>query len=1519
MNKKKIMFGTLIASAVLGVSACSKDVTPTEWSTTPSSAVEQQWNVAFNVEGGTEIQTITVKNGSKITKPNDPQKNGYIFKGWYKESACNYEWIFDVDVVTANTTLYAKWEEKAPSPEPEPTPEEKYSVTYVINGHGEQPEVVADVKNLPSELPILTDEGYSFIGWYLNEELTEEAQSGAAITANTTLYAKWEENVYTISFEINGYGEQPASLNNVKLVQNLPVLTADDMIFEGWYEDEGLQNKVTLDTKLVNDITLYAKWIKTAFKDFLDNGNVKYATNFKDSAEEILYAEKAGSYAQNYKWYATVSNLSALNDNYIAAIENGYLHIYDKSTETEYVGMKLEDIYSSVIEIKTRIKVNYSGSSWKILTLNGIDGKSILDITTLGDNTKLGYSLYEEKSTDYLTISENQDIDIAILFDLSSGKISISLSQGSVTKEWNDIDARVKDNDGNVDDSMPLAISSIIFKTSGAKAREINVDWFGIRVVEEKLDEWKEYITKYVNITNSSINKANYQLSIDAIDSAYTDVLEKINIASTMNDVLQAYIDYVQTVNSVKSDEEIKAEEYKPEILQKIEELRAEKQSQYTITPDNEKDDFQNTNSFNQCFDKALVQIDSASSIQAMDEIYSSLENDIASLKKNAEILAEYCDYIYKQSLAFIEQNGPYSYNEQEIKEILDRYETEYASKDSKADIRELYSQFEQDILNVRNDDAELSYQKELATSEINFYLDDEINALEGYDDVKESIKNVKSDAIVSISKSLSIEELNIIVKTAQNSIDTLYNSTIMSLDELKKDALNNLKEYALNVCKNYPDIKDQIDELIDENIFDEAENSEDINTIYNSKISEIDGIVANYNLDIYKQKSQENLAQEIKRLKDDLKSEQLKKNLQDYYDSNILAFEQATDEKEVDDLYTRIIVGAQEIYDNRVNEEYTVTFTNAEGSLILHYGESLDPFMIHITSLNVISYSVNDEEYGYDNPYVVYDDVIITLTFEDKIDFNNSVVWKAADKKVAVGTPLVTNNSLFTLNVTKATGEAGWEYLDNVNDKNKNTTTALRTENFAAGDNTASRPSVVFTINDNLSSFTVNFALSDSKFGSNRTGNVHFVIDGKDKVFEYSTSAVQYGTAVFNDLVSGTQIEMYADNLNTGSRIFLFDVEALLDDESAPKLVSIKWGEDATPTKYAYYEKIEGVELPYDEEKGYFAGWYQDSELTVLFEDGTKYKSYTDITLYPKYSKTNVSISYKCNEETGNCDFFVKPGTKGVDWEVEAPKAADGYIFLGWYNVSDNTLVDFSQITAGAYDIYARYEKLNVKITYKVEGLDDKVEEIYLNEGVKGFKNEYTPSVDGYNFLGWYQEGKDTEFDFSEVTAGEYVLIAKMEAQTSKIVTVGFDQSNLSTEIDSTKINAGYLDEYDIIDMHLGHGSAQVDTSKNIIKLGGKTSKTNYILIDLSKYTGSASVKLSSKDGADGRNMFVSEKQSNAVSDAVKDSCITGVKNTIVSASFELECGKKYWLCTDNTCILAELSITLDVLKLAQ
>ena len=69
----------------------------------------QTHTVTFDTNGGSAVGPVTVDANSTVTEPIDPTKSGYNFGGWYKENTFQTPWNFDTDTVTANLTLYAKW------------------------------------------------------------------------------------------------------------------------------------------------------------------------------------------------------------------------------------------------------------------------------------------------------------------------------------------------------------------------------------------------------------------------------------------------------------------------------------------------------------------------------------------------------------------------------------------------------------------------------------------------------------------------------------------------------------------------------------------------------------------------------------------------------------------------------------------------------------------------------------------------------------------------------------------------------------------------------------------------------------------------------------------------------------------------------------------------------------------------------------------------------------------------------------------------------------------------------------------------------------------------------------------------------------------------------------------------------------------------------------------------------------------------------------------------------------------
>ncbi len=129
-----------------------------------------------------EPKTTTAATFTDDLLPTFDNVPGYHFDGWYADEALTQQ-VNNLTSITGNMTLHAKWTQTA------------FTVSYEENlvGVGDFLPDAELVTSIPSILPSLTDPNgnYQFVDWYTDPACTTAATPGAAITADTTLYAKW--------------------------------------------------------------------------------------------------------------------------------------------------------------------------------------------------------------------------------------------------------------------------------------------------------------------------------------------------------------------------------------------------------------------------------------------------------------------------------------------------------------------------------------------------------------------------------------------------------------------------------------------------------------------------------------------------------------------------------------------------------------------------------------------------------------------------------------------------------------------------------------------------------------------------------------------------------------------------------------------------------------------------------------------------------------------------------------------------------------------------------------------------------------------------------------------------------------------------------------------------------------------------------------------------------------------------------------------------------------------------------
>ena len=139
----------------------------------------KQFLVTFDSNGGTPIESVKVKEKSQVSKPNDPEKEGYVFLGWTENGK-----VYDFNTkITNNITLVASYEIKKENVE-------NYIIKFDTDGGSAiLDQVVEKNKNvkMPEE-PVR--EGYIFKGWYFDDE---EYNFDTPVIKNLNLKARWEK------------------------------------------------------------------------------------------------------------------------------------------------------------------------------------------------------------------------------------------------------------------------------------------------------------------------------------------------------------------------------------------------------------------------------------------------------------------------------------------------------------------------------------------------------------------------------------------------------------------------------------------------------------------------------------------------------------------------------------------------------------------------------------------------------------------------------------------------------------------------------------------------------------------------------------------------------------------------------------------------------------------------------------------------------------------------------------------------------------------------------------------------------------------------------------------------------------------------------------------------------------------------------------------------------------------------------------------------------------------------------
>ena len=176
MNIKSLYYLTFILAFVGLFAACDNPTSSTKNTTSV-------YTVTFKANGGSPApQSQVISQGGKVTEPAVMTKTGYGFGGWYKEAALINLWNLSTDVVTGNTTLYAKWDSNY------------HTVSFAANGGNPTPQQ----QNIAHGGKVIKPQdmskaGFKFEGWHKETGFHNLWNFNSdTVTENIVLWAKWE-------------------------------------------------------------------------------------------------------------------------------------------------------------------------------------------------------------------------------------------------------------------------------------------------------------------------------------------------------------------------------------------------------------------------------------------------------------------------------------------------------------------------------------------------------------------------------------------------------------------------------------------------------------------------------------------------------------------------------------------------------------------------------------------------------------------------------------------------------------------------------------------------------------------------------------------------------------------------------------------------------------------------------------------------------------------------------------------------------------------------------------------------------------------------------------------------------------------------------------------------------------------------------------------------------------------------------------------------------------------------------
>ncbi len=391
---------------------------------TAAAEYDAQWaineyTISFDTDGGSVMLPITQDYNTEITKPELPEKAGYVFAGWIDENGEAAE--IPATMPAEDVNLTATWTLA------------EFNVSFYKDEALTAENLVSSVDytyGLTINPPAVTRDGHTFAGW-VDEATGKVVDFAAGVSAparDVVYYAKWTPNTYAVTYRAQGGTFDDGSTQKVynavygTASENVPVPVPpvrEGYTFGGW-------NPATLPETITGQLNIVAKWTKNSYNaKFFAETTDKYAFDTVSVPfEDYITAPEDEPTKTGYVFAGwSTDGVNVIDDLGIMGTEE--VEFYAVWTEATDVVYKVEHYYMGT-------DMKYPADATRVDTFNGTTNATVTATADTADN----FTVDNEKSILSGTVAADGSLVLEVYYIREVNTLKIDVDGVVTEKEY---------------------------------------------------------------------------------------------------------------------------------------------------------------------------------------------------------------------------------------------------------------------------------------------------------------------------------------------------------------------------------------------------------------------------------------------------------------------------------------------------------------------------------------------------------------------------------------------------------------------------------------------------------------------------------------------------------------------------------------------------------------------------------------------------------------------------------------------------------------------------------------------------------------------------------------------------------------------------------------------------------------------------------------------------------------------------------------------------------------------------